>query len=134
MTVTTPPLPPPNTKDQLSRGEWASNEEWPKHALCRGDLRFASRELPEKVIAELIAICHQCPVMLRCKLWAEAQTQPVGFVVAGGQRWKAWNYCSICGKKVRGVDRCPAHTDYGEPIGTIRSDGTGKPYEITDEH
>lgn len=114
--------------------EFASNRDWPRLALCREDDRFISRELPEKVIAELIDVCHRCPVMLRCLLWAEAQTQPVGFVVAGGKRWKAWNHCAICGKKVRGVDRCPAHAEVGEPMGTIGPGGEGREYRITDEH
>lgn len=114
--------------------EWASTLGWEHLAACRGDDRFIQRELPETTVAELIAICRTCPVMQRCLLWAQAQTQPVGFVVAGGQRWKAWNHCSICGKKVRGVDRCPAHAEVGEPIGTICADGQGHPFRITDNH
>lgn len=114
--------------------EWSGNSDWPDQARCRGDDRFIDREIPEKVIAELIDICRTCPVVLRCRLWAQAQTQPVGFVVAGGMRWKAWNHCNICGKKVRGVDRCSLHADLGEPVGTIGPDGEGRPYRVTDAH
>lgn len=114
--------------------EWSGNLNWPRNAACKDDDRFIDRNTAEKVIVELIAICQTCPVLLRCRLWAEAQTQPVGFVVAGGLRWKAWNHCSICGKKVRGVDRCSLHAEIGEPIGTIGLDGRGRPYQVTDAH
>lgn len=107
---------------------WASTEGWGWRGLCKGDERFIQRNLPEATLIELIDICHTCPVMARCLLWAEAQVQPVGFAVAGGRRWKSWNNCAICGKKVRGTDRCGAHMSTGEPIGTISADGIGRPY------
>lgn len=109
--------------------------DWPTHlSKCKDDDRFVSKSLKEKEVAQLIQICHTCPVEQRCLLWAEAQTPPVGFVVAGGRRWKAWNYCQICGKKVRGTDRCGQHLDLGEPIGTIDADGNSHPYSILDSH
>jgi hypothetical protein len=123
------------------REEWASTDGWSQQSLCgsgspsgKPDDRFIQRDLSEGTIAELILICVQCPVRQRCLLWAEAQTQPVGFAVAGGKRWKAWNHCAICGKKVRGIDRCPAHAEVGEPIGTIRADGTSAPFTVLDNH
>lgn len=109
---------------------WAGTEDWARKAKCQGDDRFIQRNLPEKILIELIDICHTCPVMHRCKLWAEAQIQPVGFAVAGGRRWKTWNNCAICGKKVRGTDRCGEHMNVGEPIGTILADGTSREYRI----
>lgn len=114
--------------------EFSSTKGWEHQAACHNDVRFIERTLPEPVIADLIAICHGCPVEQRCFLWAKAQTQPVGFAVAGGHRWKAWNHCAICGKKVRGIDRCAEHEDYGDPIGTIEPDGTGREYSVLDEH
>lgn len=115
--------------------EFAGTEGWADRAACKGDDRFIDRGISEAEVAELIHVCKDvCPVQQRCLLWAQAQTQPVGFVVAGGERWKAWNHCSVCGKKVRGINRCPAHAEVGDPAGTIEADGTGRPYEITDEH
>lgn len=114
--------------------QWASTKDWERRAACNGDERFIQRTLPEKVVAELIEICHSCPVELRCLRWAEAQTQPVGFAVAGGKRWKAWNTCGICGKKVRGVNRCSAHLLVGDPVGLITTDLQPRPFSILDDH
>lgn len=109
---------------------WAGTDDWAQRAICKGDSRFTQRNLPEKTLVELIDVCKACPVIKRCLLWAEAQVQPVGFAVAGGRRWKAWSHCTLCGKKVRGTDRCGQHMYVGEPIGTICADGTGRPYRI----
>lgn len=115
--------------------QWAGTEGWADRAACKDDGRFIDRRISEAEVQLLIDTCNnKCPVKERCLQWANAQTQPVGFVVAGGLRWKAWNHCAICGKKVRGVDRCPAHATAGPPAGTIEADGTGREYRITDEH
>lgn len=115
--------------------QWSGTKDFESQAACVGDNRFIQRELPERVVVELIDICQTCPVMQRCFLWAQAQTQPVGFVVAGGRRWKAWNTCSFCGRRVRGTDRCGQHLNIGEPIGTISADGIGREYRIVaDDH
>lgn len=111
----------------------ASTSGWGEFAACKNDARFIDRNLSAPVVEELISICNQCPVRARCLAWAEAQTQPVGFVVAGGKRWKAWNHCAICGKRVRGVDRCPAHSIAGDPVGTIDADGNGREHRFTDD-
>lgn len=130
--------------------QFASTEGWGDLAACKGDDRFIDRTISDETAAELIDMCNTIcaqretevlgddgqplSVKERCLLWAHAQTQPVGFSVAGGERWKAWNHCAICGKKVRGINRCPKHIDVGEPAGTIEADGTGRPYRLTDEH
>lgn len=115
--------------------QFSSTDGWGQSALCKDDSRYIERGLEEIEIDELIAKCRRCPVQARCLLWAEAQTQPVGFVVAGGRRWKAWNHCAICGKKVRGIDRCPAHYNIELPIGIIEPDGTGRVYlDVQDNH
>lgn len=114
--------------------QWAGTDDFGDRAACKGDDRFIDRSISEAEVQRLIDICNSvCEVKSRCLQWAEAQTQPVGFVVAGGLRWKAWNHCAICGKKIRGVDRCPAH-QVGPPAGTIEANGTGREYRVTDEH
>lgn len=70
--------------------QWATTKGWETQALCAGDIRFVQRELAQEIIEELIAICHTCPVRVRCLLWAQAQILPVGFSVAGGVQWKDW--------------------------------------------
>lgn len=123
----------PRSWDDYSREgfeQWAGTSDFAHLAACHGDERFTQRELPERVLISLIEICHGCPVEHRCLLWAQAQITPVGFAVAGGRRWKAWNCCAICGKKVRGTDRCGKHMNVGDPIGTIAADGSGREYRI----
>lgn len=107
---------------------------WQSRGLCQGDLRYTERGHSESELDELQAKCHRCPVEARCLLWAKAQTQPVGFAVAGGRRWKAWNHCSICGRKIRGLDRCNEHTDIDDPAGLVTDAGEGRELRISDEH
>lgn len=125
---------PWSERSRKGHEEWAGTKDFENLAACSGDDRYIQRTLPEKVIAELIAKCDECPVELRCLKWAEAQTQPVGFAVAGGRRWKAWNNCAICGKKVRGVNRCQLHLNVGNPVGLIDKDLQGRPFSILDDH
>lgn len=69
---------------------FASTADFENQAKCAGDKRFISRSISQDTINELIAICHTCPVMARCLLWAKSQILPVGFSVAGGKQWKDW--------------------------------------------
>lgn len=134
MTLATNDAHPWIGRSRKGHEEYAGTDGWAERALCKNDDRFIDRGISEDEVAELIEVCHACPVEIRCFLWALAQTQPVGFVVAGGERWKAWNHCAICGKKVRGIDRCADHMEARHPAGTIEPDGTGRPYSVTDEH
>lgn len=77
---------------------------------CRGDKRFVQPSLPPKVIDELILICDTvCPMKAECLEFALEQSQPVGFIVAAGLRWRSWTFCSICGRKCRGLPLCSDH-------------------------
>lgn len=67
--------------DETAASYIAEGDPWQVHAACGGDPDLMDETTAPKVFAA-VALCARCPVIERCKSWADKEPDYVG--VAGG--------------------------------------------------